>query len=198
MKILNFNEFINEGLWSKTLNRGRTGEVRLEDIDMTPDERECYKLLKEWCRGGQFNVENERKQQRFSFDQDFEQFQKNLYDGLSKLDCCKLLIDIPQYVRSKFLIANTLNNGWGGVIFTPSFQNKIRNEIYMFLMDETKNSIDYYSISTHYYDEDNVDIIRRKLKDLVLPNMDSPHGVYIAYRIPEKVMLQVMKENNLI
>ena len=31
MKILNFEEYVNEGLWSKTLNRGRTGDVRLED-----------------------------------------------------------------------------------------------------------------------------------------------------------------------
>ena len=29
--VLKYNEFINEGLWSKTLNRGRTGKVRLED-----------------------------------------------------------------------------------------------------------------------------------------------------------------------
>ena len=31
MKILNLNEWVNEGLWSKTLNRGRKGEERLEN-----------------------------------------------------------------------------------------------------------------------------------------------------------------------
>ena len=33
MKILRFDEFVNEGLWSKGINRSKTGEERLEDVN---------------------------------------------------------------------------------------------------------------------------------------------------------------------
>lgn len=43
MKILNFNEYISEGLWSKGVNRAKTGKERLEDI--TSDIEKCVEFL---------------------------------------------------------------------------------------------------------------------------------------------------------
>ena len=198
MKILNFNEFVSEGLWAKGINRSKTGEERLEDNDLTPEERQVYDLLKEWCIGGQLNTTKGKFEPRHSFDKDWDDFQKNLFDQLSKIECCKLLIDNPHYTQSKLKIVNCINNGYG-VILSPSFQNKIRDEIYMIVMDETDSGFDYYKLSTHYYSETNVDIMVGKYKKPVLPYIsdDGTSNIYVAYKVPEKVLLKVIGQNKL-
>lgn len=194
--VLKYNEYIKEGLWSKGVKRSETGEERLEDNDLTPEERQVYDLLKEWCKGGQFNITKGKFEPRHSFDKDWDEFQKNLFDQLSKIDCCKLLIDNPHFTHSKLKIINTINNGHG-IIFSPSFQNKIRNEIYMIVMDEISDRYIYYTLSTHYYDETNVDIMLGDYLKPIIPTINDACGIYIAYKVPKKVLLKVIEQNEI-
>lgn len=187
--VLKFEEFINEGILSKTINRSKTDTKRLGDINeddfTTEEEQDIYDLLSEWCTGGQLNITKGLGEPRHHFKGDWEQFQTQLLDELS---------DYCQPVRRKIDVERALEDGYG-VIYVCKNSLGVENAINMVGFVDGKQTKFY----TEYFREDNVKVILTNIyqegKIHVQISEDRFNGIYKGYKIPIKPFIKMVKQN---
>lgn len=90
--VLKFEDYIKEGFMSKTYDRLKSGEKRMENtIGLNSEEKKIYDLFGELCTGGEYNnQDNIKKFSKVLHNVDnkkYESFISNIFTGLEHLGC---------------------------------------------------------------------------------------------------------------
>lgn len=178
--IKKFEEFVSEGLWSKTVNRAKTGEVRKEEKDgLTDEEYNLYKEFYKFYKQGEiYTFKNSEKisQQINPQTSDLDYCENLLHNIIKKSPCVKRLYEWKELNQS-------LKNG-EGVIYSSDrdFYN-----IIMAYNDENETLIKweingiYMNLNKHY--QNGFSEYARKYQ---IP--------YNAYQIPKNILIKIFEQ----
>lgn len=195
--VLKFEDFVNEGFVNKTLKRVRTGAIKSENnIGLTNEENEIYKLFGELCEGGAYN--NSEECIKFAkvlknIDTDkYDDFIFNIFGSLKKMGC--------ESIKFNPSMVNTIKEGSNAIVFFDE-SNTMTNlsEFAMWgLIDERLTTIRiHHEISI---DDNKTHILRIHMNDGVEKNQLDQIGVdssddYVAYKIPIEVFKKIISQN---
>ena len=189
--VLKFEDFVNEGLWAKGIERSKTGEVRLENKIM-----DIYNVFDEWHKDRKLNFnyryENINNKQNVLFtDDEWKELRDKVYDKLSKISICE---DITDEMNEKPNSAKAIiDEVEGGHCVVYTNEKDINIDMVGKIDDDDKNLY----ITNRYlkYNNDvHASTSRYTPKDFFKYHK-SIGKFYKIYRIPNDVYLMIYNDN---